>query len=71
MEMVGRDVFVKLTDPTGKNSPVINCHRVHDIEAFLASQKRLHEQAKDDGLRRTVTLTTENDYRAFKGYKGY
>lgn len=71
MEMVSRDVFVKLTDPKGKKSPVINCHRVHDLEAFLAAQKKLHEQAKDEEDRRTVSLTTEDEYRKFKGYKGY
>lgn len=70
-EMVVRDVFVKLTDPRGIKAAVINCHRVHDLEKFLAAQKNLHEQAQDENERRKVTLTTEDEYRKFKGYKGY
>lgn len=68
-EMIVRDVFVKLTDPSRKKPTVINSHRVYDIEKFLAAQKQLHEQAKDEADRRTVTLTTEADYKAFKGYR--
>lgn len=71
LEMVSRDVYVKLTDPAGNHPPVVNHHSVHDFPKFLDAQKRMHEQAKDEECRRQVTVVTVNEYRRFKGYKGY
>ncbi len=34
--MDSRDIYIKLTDPTGKHKPVVNAHRVWD--AFVSSQ---------------------------------
>lgn len=28
--MDSRDIYIKLTDPTGKHKPVVNAHRVWD-----------------------------------------
>lgn len=63
--IVARDLFVKLTDPTGKNKPVINQHRVWDAERFMAAQVAQHdgEKTKPEEVR-LVTMSSAEEYAA-------
>lgn len=65
-------VFIRTTDPSGKNKDVITQHQVWDMGRFLASQTEQYqgEKVKPED-RRTVTVATEEDYRKYKGWKGY
>jgi len=63
--IVARDLFVKLTDPTGKQKPVINQHRVWDAERFIAAQVAQHdgEKTKPEDVR-LVTVSSAAEYAA-------
>lgn len=63
--IVARDLFVKLTDPTGKQKPVINQHRVWDAERFIAAQVAQHdgEKTKPEDIR-LVTVSSAEEYAA-------
>lgn len=73
-EMVGRDVFVKITD-TKTGNVVINQHRAWgDVDRFMASQQQQYRDAdaKDTPPtpgRHVVTMSTEAEYRAIKWRK--
>ena len=56
--MQPRDIYIKLTDPSGNHNPVVNHHRVWGAERFVAAQKRQYEQAKDEAGRRLVTVVS-------------
>ncbi|MGP5352494.1 hypothetical protein [Pseudomonas helleri] len=61
--MKAQDMYIRLTDPTGKHATVINHHRVWDRERFYTSQSKLHEdQAKPIEDRRLVSVATEAQY---------
>jgi hypothetical protein len=62
--MVSRDIYIKLTDPTGKRRPVINHHRVWDGARFIAGQHQQHDRDAKPGERRTVTEATRAEYQA-------
>lgn len=63
--MKAQDCYVRLVDPTGKHSEVINHHRVWDRDRFYQAQVKLHEnQAKPIEDRRLVSLATEVEYNA-------
>ena len=65
--MEHRDIFIRLVDPTGRNKPIINHHRVWDAERFLQSQVEQYDGAATKaGERRTVSLATREQYQAFK-----
>lgn len=63
--IVARDLFVKLTDPTGAKKPVINQHRVWDAERFIAAQVAQHdgEKTKPEDVR-LVTVSSAEEYAA-------
>ena len=63
--IVARDLFVKLTDLTGKQKPVINQHRVWDAERFIAAQVAQHdgEKTKPEDVR-LVTVSSAEEYAA-------
>ena len=64
--MQSQDIYVRLTDPTGKRAPVINYHRVWDKQRFVEAQRKIHEaQAKGDDIRQ-VSIATESEYLAHK-----
>lgn len=63
-KMLGRDLYLRLTDPTGKHAPVINCHRVWDREKFHAAQVKFYEHPKNEADKRLVSIATEAEYRA-------
>ncbi|WP_020409863.1 hypothetical protein [Hahella ganghwensis] len=67
--MQSKDLYIKLTDPTGNAREVINYHRVHDEACFIASQRRTHEQNAKGADVRKVSLATESEYKAFMNYK--
>jgi len=65
--MEQRDLYIRLTDPSGKHKDVINHHRVWDSERFLASQFKTYDGPNTpDKDRRIVTVSNEIDYRSFK-----
>lgn len=63
--IIARDLFVKLTDPTGAHKPVINQHRVWDAERFMAAQVAQHdgEKTKPENVR-LVTMSCAEEYAA-------
>lgn len=61
--MKPQDMYIRLVDPTGKRSTVINHHRVWDRELFYSSQSKMHEDpAKKIEDRRLVSVATETEY---------
>lgn len=54
--MQPRDIYIKLTDPSGAHAPVINHHRVWDAGRFVESQRKLYEQAEKTQDIRKVTV---------------
>lgn len=52
--MESRDIYIKLTDPTGKHKPVVNAHRVWDGARFIDSQHKQYERDAKPEDRRTV-----------------
>lgn len=63
-KMLGRDLYLRLTDSTGKHAPVINYHRVWDREKFHAAQVKFYEHPKNEDDKRLVSIATEAEYRA-------
>lgn len=59
MTIVARDIFIRLTDPKGVHPDVVNYHRTWDADAFVASQRRIYEQAKDEDDRRLVSVVSK------------
>ena len=57
--IIARDLFVKLTDPTGAKKPVINQHRVWDAERFIAAQVAQHDGEKD---RKSTRLNSSHEF---------
>lgn len=68
-KMMGRDLYLRLTDPTGKQEPVINCHRVYDREKFHAAQVTFYATLKTEADRRNVSIATEAQYLASRKVK--
>lgn len=64
--MKARDLFIKLTDPTGKHNPVVNHHRVWDGGRFIAAQHRQYETDAKPDERRTVSESTLDEYRQYR-----
>lgn len=64
--MQSQDIYVRLTDPTGKRAPVINYHRVWDKQRFILAQKQIHEERAKGGDVRQVSIATEAEYVAHK-----
>lgn len=67
--MQAQDVFIRLTDPSGKSAPITSSHRVWDRERFLTAQIDLHSRRAQGEDQRIVSLVTEADYRRSRGYK--
>lgn len=67
--MTGSDLFLKLTDPTGKRAPVITHHRVWDGQKFMQTQRQMHEVKAEPNDHREVSQATEAEYQKFMGYK--
>lgn len=65
--MEHRDIFIRLVDPTGRNKPVVNHHRVWDPQRFLQNQIEQYDGAKvKPGDRRTVHVATREQYEAYR-----
>lgn len=67
----GQDLYLKLVDPSGKAVTIINHHRVWNQQLFIASQREQFTKsgAKDQSDFRTVELSSEQEYRASRGYR--
>lgn len=65
--MESRDIYVKLTDPTGKHKPVVNHHRVWDADRFIASQHKQYDTDAKPGEKRIVSQASKSDYQKFTG----
>jgi len=66
-ELASRDVYIRLTDPTGKHKPVINQHLVWDVDAFIDAQiKNYGEKAKTAEEKRDVSVATRQEYLAYR-----
>ena len=61
-KMESRDIYVKLTDPTGKHKPVVNHHRVWDADRFIASQHKQYDTDAKPGEKRIVSQASKSDY---------
>ena len=68
-DVVIRDCYIKLVDPTGRNSPSVSAHRVYDFPKFIESQKQTHEVKAKDGDKRTVVVIDEAEYKALAGVR--
>lgn len=62
-ELIGKDIYVRLSDPSGKNKEVVTQHRVWDAGRFLAAMQDQHNgpRVKPED-RRTVGMATKADY---------
>ena len=68
-----RTVYIRKADPSKKNKDVITTHQVWDIDRFLKSQAEQHmpsDKTKAEDVR-VISVATEDEYRAYRGYKGY
>nr|EKX3872636.1 hypothetical protein [Pseudomonas aeruginosa] len=52
--MKSEDLYVRLTDPTGKRREVINHHRVWDRGQFLEAQRKQHNKPDKPDEHRVV-----------------
>lgn len=65
MEYEARDIYIKLTDPSGKRKPVINHHRVMGNGAkFIEGQHRQYDREAKPEYRRIVSEATKAEYQA-------
>lgn len=63
--METRDVYIKLTDPTGRHKTIINHHRVWgDGADFIESQIRQHTRQANPDEVRVVSEATKAEYQA-------
>lgn len=62
--MESRNIYIKLSDPTGKRKTVINAHRVWDGARFIDSQHNQYERDAKPDERRIVTEATRSEYQA-------
>ncbi|GAB4059265.1 hypothetical protein [Uliginosibacterium sediminicola] len=66
-ELSPHDIYIRLTDPSGKHPTVINEHRIWNSQRFLASLKEQYQggQIKPGDLR-VVEVVNREDYLATK-----
>lgn len=58
-----RDIYIELSDPAGKKTPVVNQHRVWDARRFIASQRTAYDGPDTQpDERRNVAVVERNDY---------
>jgi len=67
--MQGQDLYLKITDPSGKSGAIVAHHRVWDRERFITAEIKLHSKPEKQEDRRAVTIATEAEYRKANGYK--
>lgn len=59
--MQPRDIYIELSDPSGKHKPVVNHHRVWDAKRFIAAQRKQYEQAeKTEDVRLVAVVSKPN-----------
>lgn len=67
--MKGEDIYIKLTDPTGRRAPVVNYHRVWDRALFLEAQRKQYEHPSDPADELSVSVASEAEYKASRRIK--
>ncbi|SDI54831.1 hypothetical protein [Pseudomonas panipatensis] len=67
--MKAEDIYIRLTDPTGKYREIVSHHRVWDRQRFLESQRKQNNKPDKPDEHRRVSIASEADYRKFMGYK--
>lgn len=67
---MNKPVYICKVDPTGGCKDVITSHQVWDLERFMASQIDQHQgvKVKPEDVR-IISVSTEQEYRKYKGYK--
>lgn len=72
-EMQHRDIYVRLSDPSGKHADVINSHSVWDVDLFVSAQRERYSGPKVSAAdRRVVSLATKQEYReSVRSSRGY
>lgn len=62
-EMTSKDLYIRLSDPSGKKKDIINHHRVWNAERFIAAQQDQHTGPTiKHGDKRIVSLATKEEY---------
>lgn len=69
--MQSQDLYIKITDPNGVHREIVSHHRVWDRERFLETTRAQYLKPEELKDKRHVSIATEDEYRAFTGYKGY
>lgn len=67
--MKAEDIYIKLTDPSGRRETVVNYHRVWDRALFLAAQRKLYETPRDPADELSVSVASEAEYKALRAGK--
>lgn len=66
--MQGHEIYVRLTDPSGKHRPVVNSHRVWDAGLFVEAQRRQYDSPSTKPEdRRTIAVVSRAAYLKSKG----
>lgn len=66
---ISTDLYVRLTDPSGRHSPIVVHYRVHDRERFIQHLKQTYEVKAQPGDLRSVEIVDEATYRTNHSYK--
>ena len=69
MTIQPQDLYLQITDPSGRRGKIVAHHRVWDRERFITAQISLHAKPEKEEDRRVVTVTTQAEYRKANGYK--
>lgn len=65
--MIAHDLYIRLSDPSGKHGDVINHHRVWDSKRFVDSQAATYQGPKvKNEDQRIVTVATKQDYDEYR-----
>lgn len=65
-ELSSRDMYIRLTDPSGKHKPVINQHLVWDAETFIEAQIDQYGRNAKPEDQRVVSVATRAEYLAYR-----
>ncbi len=68
---VSTDLYVRLTDPSGRSKPIVSHPRVYDRGRFITNLKNTYEVKAKPGDLRAVEIVDEAAYRKHMGWKEY
>lgn len=69
--MQSQDLYIRITDPNGVRRTIVSHHRVWDRDRFMAATREQYLKPDRDEDKRHISVATEDEYRAFMGYKGH